>query len=64
MDFQQLGKLGWKSCYSGQLPEKEESNASPVRVGAHFGSQILCLHWDHFVLKRTFRNWTPEFPHE
>jgi len=43
MDDRQLGKLGWKTYFSAQLTEEEEHNAFPVRVGAHFGSRILCL---------------------
>ncbi|TWU42457.1 ribosome small subunit-dependent GTPase A [Novipirellula artificiosorum] len=43
MDYQQLGKLGWKSCFGGQLTEEEERNSFPVRVAAHFGSRVLCL---------------------
>ncbi|TWU40252.1 putative ribosome biogenesis GTPase RsgA [Novipirellula aureliae] len=43
MDDQQLSKLGWKSCFSGQLTELEERTAFPVRVGSHFGSRVLCL---------------------
>ncbi|TWT80540.1 putative ribosome biogenesis GTPase RsgA [Planctomycetes bacterium CA13] len=43
MDYRQLGKIGWKTCFSAHLTEEQERNAFPVRVGAHFGRRILCL---------------------
>ena len=43
MSDQQLDQLGWKSCFSSQLSIEEANSAFPVRVGAHFGSRILCL---------------------
>lgn len=48
MNSQQLRELGWKSCFQQQLTSDEEGQLLQrqlltVRVGAHFGSRVLCL---------------------
>ena len=43
MDHQALRALGWKNCFEQQLSPAEVEDCIPVRVGAHFGSQVLCL---------------------
>ena len=43
MNSQPLHALGWKPCFEQQLSISEENDQIAVRVGAHLGSQILCL---------------------
>ena len=43
MDHSVLRSLGWKPCYGLQMSAEETQSLTPVRVGCHQGSQILCL---------------------
>ena len=43
MNSQPLRTLGWKPCFEQQLSIAAENDPTAVRVGAHLGSQILCL---------------------
>lgn len=43
MSFFALKPLGWKSCFELQLSATEVFGRSIVRIGAHFGSQVLYL---------------------
>ena len=43
MNAQELRSLGWKPAFQQQLTIEEERECLCVRVGAHLGSQVLCL---------------------
>ncbi len=42
MNATALKALGWKPCFEHQL-SVSETRETTVRVGAHFGSQVLCI---------------------
>ena len=46
MDHNALRSLGWKPCFEQQVAGDERESHISVRVGAHFGSQVLCLSAD------------------
>ena len=41
--MQSLRNLGWQPFFEQQVAGNEAEACLPVRVGAHFGSQILCM---------------------
>jgi ribosome biogenesis GTPase len=46
MNATALKALGWKPCFEHQLSVSETRETTIVRVGAHFGSQVLCISAD------------------
>lgn len=47
MNATALNALGWKPCFELQLSVGETEETTIVRVGAHFGSQVLCISADN-----------------
>ncbi len=43
MEFDALHDLGWKRYFEQQISDSEMQDCEVVRVGAHFGSQVLLL---------------------
>ena len=46
MNVAALEALGWKACFENQLSVSEAEEMTVARVGAHFGSQVLCISAD------------------
>lgn len=43
LDSIELRAFGWKPCFAQQLSEAEAETLAAARVGAHYGSRVLCI---------------------